>query len=150
MATGQASGIGPLIVSRLFALVLALSNSATGLILQSQVDGHLKIFKNLEEMRPDSAYFHVPVQLDQFQNLLTNAKSLLDNNTKKVFSNKAFQDKCYYDGNIERTHEILICPNSNWGDADVVGISVYHRLEEMLAHFNNITNMLLQVQDKHH
>ncbi len=101
-------------------------------------------------MIPDSAYVHVliPVQLDQFQNLFLNAKALLDDNTKKVFSSKAFQDKRYYDGNTERTHEMFLRPNSNRGDADITGISVYHRLEEMLAQFSNITNMLPHVQDK--
>ncbi len=101
-------------------------------------------------MIPDSAYVHVliPVQLDQFQNLFLNAKTLLDENTKKVFSSKAFQDKRYYDGNTERTHEMFLRPNSNRGDADITGISVYHRLEEMIAQFNNITNMLPHVQDK--
>ena len=100
-------------------------------------------------MIPDSAYVHilVPVQLSQFQDLFIEAKKLLDKNTQDTLRSRAFEDKKYYDWNIEGAHELFIRPKNNGGEADITGISAYHRIEEMLTQFQNITALLPQSEN---
>lgn len=109
-------------------------------------DQHLTIFENL-----DSAYIHVviPVELAHFRSYFQKAKDMLFEDSQRLWNAKAYHDKQYYDNNLNQIHELLFRPTTNSKVAAAAGISIAHRIDSIIAQFDNITALLPQQVEKH-